>query len=65
MKPEEKELIEKLCDYDMNVTKVARAMYLHRNTVTYRMKKIKEKTGLDPMRFNDLVKLRKMVGRKN
>lgn len=57
----EKEIIEKICECDMNVSLVAKVMYMHRNTVAYHMGKIKEKTGLDPMRFNDLVELRKMV----
>lgn len=61
MDAKEKELIEKMCECDMNVTKVAKAMYMHRNTVTYHIAKIRKKTGLDPMRFYDLVKLREMI----
>lgn len=65
MNASEKELIEKMRECDMNVTKVAKAMYMHRNTVMYHIGKIKKKTKLAPMRFYDLVKLWEVVGSGN
>lgn len=61
MSDKEKAVILQMCEYDMNVSKVARVMYVHRNTVVYHIEKIREETNLGPMRFNDLVKLREMV----
>jgi len=54
----EQEIIKNMCEYDMNMSQVARIMHCHRNTLMYNLEKIKRKTGLDPVRFNDLVKLR-------
>lgn len=54
----EQEIIKYMCEYDMNISQVARVMHYHRNTVVYNLERIKRKTGLDPVRFNDLVKLR-------
>ena len=51
-----------LAESDMNVTAVAKKMYLNRNTVVYRLDRIKAKTGLDPRRFYDLVKLLELLG---
>ena len=58
---QDSELIRNMCELDMNVSAVAEVVYLHRNTVIYHLRKIAEKTGLNPMRFYDLVKLKKMV----
>lgn len=56
----EKEIILKLCECSMNISMVSKVMYVHRNTVTYYIEKMKEKYGLDPLNFYDLIKLRKM-----
>jgi carbohydrate diacid regulator len=45
----------------MNISKTAKKLYLHRNTITYHLNKIKETTGLDPFNFHDLVKLMKLA----
>ena len=51
------EVIVALADNSMNVTDTANAMYVHRGTVHYRAKKIREGTGLNPVNFYDLCEL--------
>ena len=51
------EVIVALADNSMNVTDAADAIYVHRCTVHYRVKKIREGTGLNPFNFYDLCKL--------
>lgn len=46
-----------LAEYDMNMTEAAKRLYVHRNTLVYRAKKIKEQYGLSVYRFYDLVEL--------
>ena len=43
--------------HNMSPTEVARANKIHRNTVIYRLEKIKDQTGLDPLDFNDATQL--------
>jgi sugar diacid utilization regulator len=43
--------------HNMSPTEVARAGRIHRNTVIYRLEKIKNQTGLDPLDFNDASQL--------
>lgn len=45
-------------DNDMNSIQTAEALFLHRNTLMFRLNKIKEATGLQPQRFQDAVRLR-------
>ena len=40
---------------NLNVSESARSMYLHRNTLTYRLDKIERATGLDIRTFSDAV----------
>lgn len=61
MKREYKEIIKAMCDHDMNVSRVARALYKHRGTIEYHCNKIKEEYGLSPLCFRDLVKLEQIV----
>jgi len=51
---EQRMTILSLADHNMNVAATARAMQYHRNTMVYHIKKIKDATGLDPMKFSDL-----------
>jgi DNA-binding PucR family transcriptional regulator len=37
-------------------------MYVHRNTVCYRIERVKKKTGIDPLDFYGLCKLLMLVG---
>lgn len=62
MTEQQKEIIIALCEYNMNSSAVARKMHYHRNNLIYHIEKIKKQTGLDPLKFNDLVRLRAMVG---
>lgn len=43
--------------FDMNVQASAESLFVHKNTVLYRLNKIKERTGLDPQSFRDAVAL--------
>ncbi len=54
----EREIINNMCSYDMNKTAVGRTMHMHRNTIKYHFDKIEEKTGLNPRKFYDLMKLK-------
>ena len=40
---------------DLNMSDTARQMFIHRNTLTYRLDKIRKETGLDLRKFNDAV----------
>jgi len=52
-----KETLEAFFRCDRNMQATADALYVHKNTVGYRLKKIKEATGLDPLVFGDAVAL--------
>lgn len=52
----EKTLIA-LFDSNLNVSEAAKKLFLHRNSLTYRLKKLSESTGLDPLSFYDVVKI--------
>ena len=54
-------IILALADHNMNITEAARVVYMHRNAVLYRLRKIERETGLDPTVFYDLCKLVDMV----
>ena len=43
--------------HDGSLTATARADFLHVNTVRYRLDRIRELTGVDPLRFEDRVAL--------
>lgn len=57
------EILRVFADSDMNCSRTGRALYLHSNSVRYRLDVIRRDTGLDPYRFWDLVKLLGMEGR--
>ena len=38
---------------NLNISETARQLYVHRNTLVYRLEKIQKKTGLDVRRFDD------------
>lgn len=44
-----------LFENNLNVSRTSRALYMHRNTLIYRLNKIYETTGLDPSEFSDAV----------
>jgi len=46
-----------LFDSNLNVSEAAKKLFLHRNSLTYRLKKLSESTGLDPLSFYDAVEI--------
>ena len=55
------ETLRAYLDCDLDVGRAARALYVHPNTVRYRLRRIGELTGLDPRRFSDQVELLKIA----
>lgn len=54
----DKDLVEtcfSLFENDLNVSKTALGLYMHRNTLIYRIAKLKRLTGLDVCKFSDAV----------
>ena len=58
---EDARIVVEMANYNLNIGKVARKVFMHRNTVTYRLDRIKKQTGLDARRFYDLVELLKIA----
>ena len=57
----DKEMIqtaEVFLENNLNVSETSRKLFLHRNTLTYRLDKIERQTGLDIRRFSDAVTFR-------
>lgn len=46
---------------DMSVTRTARDMHCHHNTVQFHCRQIQKQTGLNPRHFFDLIKLYEMA----
>ena len=46
---------EEFLENSLNVSETSRKLYLHRNTLTYRLDKIEKSTGLNIRRFSDAV----------
>ncbi|MDK7753641.1 CdaR family transcriptional regulator [Staphylococcus ureilyticus] len=42
---------------DLNITQTAKKLYIHRNTLLYRLEKCEKETGLNPKKYSDAVKL--------
>lgn len=53
--PETLSTLETFFQLDCNVSETAKRMYIHRNTLLYRLDKIKNETGLDVRNFGDAV----------
>lgn len=51
------ETLQTFFDFNLSITETAKHLFVHRNTLIYRIKKVKEVTGLDPQNFTDAVKL--------
>ncbi|TBL69830.1 PucR family transcriptional regulator [Paenibacillus thalictri] len=47
--------LEQFFSLDCNVSETAKRLYIHRNTLLYRLDKFKQETGLDVRTFNDAV----------
>ncbi|MBO8163276.1 MAG: helix-turn-helix domain-containing protein [Brevibacillus sp.] len=52
------EIVETFCAHNLNVSETARALFLHRNTLLYRLDKLTEQTGLDIRNAADALLLR-------
>ncbi|MNC73523.1 Purine catabolism regulatory protein [compost metagenome] len=47
--------LENFFALDCNVSETAKKLYIHRNTLLYRLDKFKQETGKDVRTFNDAV----------
>ena len=62
--------IEMFFKKDLNLSDTARQLYIHRNTLVYRLDKVQRQTGLDLRSFDDaitfkiLMELKKVSGDK-
>ena len=45
--------IQKFFENNLNISETARQLYVHRNTLVYRLEKIQKLTGLDVRVFDD------------
>ncbi|MDY6353123.1 PucR family transcriptional regulator [Candidatus Weimeria sp. HCP3S3_B5] len=61
--PETRNTIRVFFDSGLSLAETARALYIHRNTLGYRIEKIEKQTGLDIRRFEDamVMKLALMI----
>ncbi len=50
---EEQRTLEAFMHHNLNISETSRALYMHRNTLLYRLDRWKETTDLDPRRFQD------------
>lgn len=55
LEPEIMMTLETFFSLDCNVSETAKRLYIHRNTLLYRLDKLKQETGLDVRSFNDAV----------
>lgn len=54
-------LLDELFKQNLNISKTAKELYMHRNTLIYRLDKLRRVTGLDVSCFDDAVILRLML----
>jgi sugar diacid utilization regulator len=52
-----RDTVQAYVDADLSVTTAARAMSLHPNSVRYRLRRVAELTGRDPLKLTDLLEL--------
>jgi len=50
--------IQKFFDNSLNISETSRQLYIHRNTLVYRLDKIQKMTGLDLRKFDDAIILK-------
>lgn len=53
--------LETFLEMDCNISETAKRLYIHRNTLMYRIDKIKQETGLDVRAFRDAVLMRLLL----
>lgn len=56
------EVIKAMRDSDLNIGTASRKLFMHRNTLYYKLGKIQRETGIDPKTFDGLVKLLNRYG---
>ncbi|MDO5022399.1 MAG: helix-turn-helix domain-containing protein [Eubacteriales bacterium] len=59
------ETLTAFLDSDLNIADTARQLYIHRNTLIYRLEKVQSQTGLDLRRFNDALIFKLLYELKN
>ncbi len=59
------ETITTFLDNNLNIADTARHLYIHRNTLIYRLEKVQAQTGLDLRRFNDALIFKLLYELKN
>lgn len=57
LKPIFWETLQSFFEHNLNITNTSKSIYIHRNTLLYRLEKIKQFTGLDPRRFEHALQL--------
>lgn len=55
---EDLKTVQRFFDNDLNISETARQMYVHRNTLVYRLERIEKAVGLDVRKFEDAMKFR-------
>lgn len=61
-----KNTINVLLDHNLNVSSTAKALFIHRNTLVFRIEKLKELTGLNPSQYlNHAILCRLLFGYEN
>ena len=50
--------IDKFFENNLNISETSRKLFIHRNTLVYRLDKIKKQTGLDLRLFSDAIKFK-------
>lgn len=50
-------IVLSMAENSLNMNAVGRELYMHPNSIQYRVGKIKKATGLNPQRFYDLIEL--------
>lgn len=58
---ETRETAERFFESDLNLSVAARQMFIHRNTLTYRLDRIQKETGLDLRKFEDAAVFRLLL----
>lgn len=58
----DRKVIEAMALHDLNVSKASITLYMHRNTLMYKIDRLYEKTGFDIKTFRDLYTLYKLLG---
>ena len=62
----DRDILIALVESGMNQSEVARRLHVHRNTVVYRLNKMRKTTDLNPLNVYDLIELIKRIkGERN